>query len=144
MTTVQNRQFQVKYEVPAHWSVTHQRTDSVEVLRYHNPDDNTVLWVGQLRGRHASLRPAKALQRLLRHLGATRHEEHNVSSHGLDFLESTGTCFVNGQEVRYDARVTTSQRHVLVVYVYATTASFATQARLLHHVLESIAPLQGK
>lgn len=93
---VQNRTFQVTYAVPPHWPVTHQRTDSLEVLRYHNPEDNARLWVGQLRGRHAALPPARALQRLLRHLGATRHEEHRVSLRGLDFLESTGTCFVGG------------------------------------------------
>ena len=141
---VQNRAFQVKYQVPAHWAVTRQRTDSVEVLRYHSPEDDARLWVGQLRGRHAALPPARALQRLLRHLGATRHEEHRVSSHGLDFLESTGTCFVKGRELRYDARVTVHQGHVLVVYFYATPAAFSTQAPVLHRVLDSIAPLRGK
>ena len=141
---VHNRTFQVKYAVPPNWAVTHQRTDSVEVLRYHSPEDDARLWVGQLRGRHAALPPARALQRLLRHLGATRHEEHRVSSHGLDFLESTGTCFVGGREVRYDARVTTHQGHVLVVYVYATPAAFTTQAPMLHRVLDSITPLRGK
>ncbi|GAA4010268.1 hypothetical protein GCM10022408_23130 [Hymenobacter fastidiosus] len=141
---VQNRAFQVKYAVPPHWTVTHQRTDSVEVLRYHSPEDDARLWVGQLRGRHAALPPARALQRLLRHLGATRHEEHRVSSHGLDFLESTGTCFVGGRELRYDARVTTYQGHVLVVYFYATPATFTTQAPLLHRVLDSLTPLRGK
>ena len=141
---VHNRTFQVKYAVPPNWAVTHQRTDSVEVLRYHSPEDDARLWVGQLRGRHAALPPARALQRLLRHLGATRHEEHRVSSHGLDFLESTGTCFVGGREVRYDARVTTHQGHVLVVYVYATPATFTTQAPMLHRVLDSITPLRGK
>ena len=70
---VHNRTFQVKYAVPPNWAVTHQRTDSVEVLRYHSPEDDARLWVGQLRGRHAALPPARALQRLLRHLGATRH-----------------------------------------------------------------------
>ena len=141
---VQNRVFQVKYAVPPHWVVTRQRTDSVEVLRYHSPEDDARLWVGQLRGRHATLPPARALQRLLRHLGATHHEEHRVSSHGFDFLESTGTCFVNGRELRYDARVTTHEGHVLVVYVYATPAAFTTQAPLLHRVLDSLAPLRGK
>ncbi|MBU6123458.1 hypothetical protein [Hymenobacter siberiensis] len=141
---VQNRAFQVTYAVPPHWPVTHQRTDSLEVLRYHNPEDNARLWVGQLRGRHAALPPARALQRLLRHLGATRHEEHRVSSHGLDFLESTGTCFVGGRELRYDARVTTYQGHMLLVYLYATPAVFTTQAPLLHRVLDSLTPLRGK
>ena len=141
---VQNRTFQVTYAVPPHWPVTHQRTDSLEVLRYHNPEDNARLWVGQLRGRHAALPPARALQRLLRHLGATRHEEHRVSSRGLDFLESTGTCFVGGRELRYDARVTTYQGHMLLVYVYATPAVFTTQAPLLHRVLDSLTPLRGK
>jgi hypothetical protein len=141
---VQNRAFQVKYGVPPHWTVTHQRTDSVEVLRYHSPEDDTRLWVGQLRGRHAILPPAHALQRLLRHLGATRHEEHRVSAHGLDFLESTGTCFVGGRELRYDARVTTYQGHVLLVYVYATPVAFTTQAPLLHRMLDSLTPLRGK
>ena len=141
---VQNRTFQVTYAVPPHWPVTHQRTDSLEVLRYHNPEDNARLWVGQLRGRHAALPPAHALKRLLRHLGATRHEEHRVSSHGLDFLESTGTCFVGGRELRYDARVTTYQGHMLLVYVYATPAVFTTQAPLLHRVLDSLTPLRGK
>jgi len=144
LETVQNRTFQVKYAVPPHWAVTHQRTDSLEVLRYHSPADDARLWVGQLRGRHAALPPARALQRLLRHLGATRHEEHRVSSHGLDFLESTGTCFVGGRELRYDARVTTHQGHVLVVYVYATPDVFTTQAPLLHRVLDSLTPLRGK
>ena len=141
---VQNRTFQVTYAVPPNWPVTHQRTDSLEVLRYHNPEDNARLWVGQLRGRHAALPPARALQRLLRHLGATRHEEHRVSSHGLDFLESTGTCFVGGRELRYDARVTTYQGHMLLVYVYATPAIFTTQAPLLHRMLDSLTPLRGK
>ena len=141
---VQNRAFQMKYAVPAHWAVTHQRTDSVEVLRYHSPDDDARLWVGQLRGRHAALPPARALQRLLRHLGATHREEHRVSLHGLDFLESTGTCFVGGRALRYDARVTAHQGHVLLVAVYATPAAFTTQAPLLHRVLDSLAPLQGK
>ena len=141
---VQNRTFQVTYAVPPNWPVTHQRTDSLEVLRYHNPEDNARLWVGQLRGRHAALPPARALKRLLRHLGATRHEEHRVSSHGLDFLESTGTCFVGGRELRYDARVTTYQGHMLLVYVYATPAVFTTQAPLLHRVLDSLTPLRGK
>ena len=141
---VQNRAFEVKYAVPPHWAVTRQRTDSVEVLRYHSPDDDARLWVGQLRGRHAALPPARALQRLLRHLGATRHEEHRLSSHGLDFLESTGTCFVNGRELRYEARVTAYQGHVLLVAVYATPAAFTTQAPLLHQVLDSLAPLRGK
>jgi hypothetical protein len=141
---VQNRAFQVTYAVPPHWPVTHQRTDSLEVLRYHNPEDNARLWVGQLRGRHAALPPARALQRLLRHLGATRHEEHRVSSHGLDFMESTGTCFLGGRELRYDARVTTYQGHMLLVYLYATPAVFTTQAPLLHRVLDSLTPLRGK
>ena len=141
---VQNRAFEVKYAVPPHWAVTRQRTDSVEVLRYHSPADDARLWVGQLRGRHAALPPARALQRLLRHLGATRHEEHRVASHGLDFLESTGTCFVNGRELRYEARVTAHQGHVLLVAVYATPAAFTTQAPLLHRVLDSLAPLRGK
>ena len=141
---VQNRAFQVKYAVPPHWALTHQRTDSVEVLRYHSPEDDARLWVGQLRGRHAALPPARALQRLLRHLGATQHEEHRVSSHGFDFLESTGTCFVDGRELRYDARVTTYQGHVLLVYVYATPAAFSTQAPLLHRMLDSFTPLRGK
>ena len=141
---VQNRAFQVKYAVPPHWTVTRQRTDSVEVLRYHSPDDDARLWVGQLRGRHAALPPARALQRLLRHLGATSHEEHRVSSHGFDFLESTGTCFVGGRELRYDARVTTHLGHVLVVYVYATPGAFATQGPVLHRVLDSLTPLRGK
>ena len=141
---VQNRAFQVKYQVPPHWAVTHQRTDSVEVLRYHSPDGDARLWVGQLRGRHARLPPARALQRLLRHLGATRHEEHNLTLHGLDLLESTGTCRVNGRELRYDARVTTFQDHVLVVYFYATPAAFSTQAPVLHRMLDSLAPLRGK
>ncbi|TGE16553.1 hypothetical protein [Hymenobacter elongatus] len=141
---VQNRTFQVKYAVPPLWTVTHQRTDSVEVLRYHSPEDDARLWVGQLRGRHAGLPPARALQRLLRHLGATRHEEHRVSSHGFDFLESTGTCFIGGRELRYDARVTTYQGHVLVMYVYATPAAFTTQAPLLHRVLDSLTPLRSE
>ena len=141
---VQSRTFQMKYAVPPHWTVTRQRTDSLEVLRYHSPADDARLWVGQLRGRHAALPPARALQRLLRHLGATRHEEHRVSSHGLDFLESTGTCFVGGRELRYDARVTTYQGHVLIVYVYATPAAFATQAPVLHRILDSVTPLRGK
>lgn len=141
---VQNRTFQVKYAVPSYWAVTRQRTDSVDVLRYHSPADDARLWVGQLRGRHATLPPAQALQRLLRHLGATDHEEHHVSAQGLDFLESTGTCFVGGRELRYDARVSTYQGHVLLVYVYATPAVFSTQAPLLHRVLDSFAPLRGK
>ncbi|WP_035566417.1 hypothetical protein [Hymenobacter sp. IS2118] len=141
---VQNRAFQVKYAVPPHWALTHLRTDTVEVLRYHSPEDDARLWVGQLRGRHAALPPARALERLLRHLGATRHEEHRVSSHGLDFLESTGTCFVGGRELRYDARVTTYQGRVLLVYVYATPAAFTTQAPMLHRVLDSLTPLRGK
>lgn len=143
LEVVQNRAFQIKYQVPAHWSVTRQRTDSVEVLRYHNAEDDARLWVGQLRGQHARQPPARALQRLLRHLGATRHEEHRASAHGLDFLESTGTCFVGGRELRYDARVTTHQGHVLVVYLYATPATFATQAPLLHQVLDSLAPVRA-
>ena len=49
---VQNRAFQVTYAVPPHWPLTHQRTDSVEVLRYQSPDDDARLWVGQPRGRH--------------------------------------------------------------------------------------------
>jgi hypothetical protein len=141
---VQNRAIQVKFAVPPHWALTHQRTDSVEVLRYHSPEDDARLWVGQLRGRHAAMPPAHALQRLLRHLGATHHEEHRVSSHGFDFLESTGKCFVGGRELRYDARVTTYQGHVLVVYVYATPATFTTQAPLLHRVLDSVTPLRDK
>ena len=141
---VQNRAFQVTYAVPPHWALTHQRTDSVEVLRYQSPDDDSRLWVGQLRGRHANVPPARALQRLLRHLGATRHEEHRLSSHGLDFLESTGTCFVGGRELRYDARVTTYQGHMLLVYVYATPAIFTTQASLLHRMLDSLTPQRGK
>ena len=141
---VQNRAFQVTYAVPPHWALTHQRTDSVEVLRYQSPDGDARLWVGQLRGRHANVPPARALQRLLRHLGATRHEEHQLSSHGLDFLESTGTCFVGGRELRYDARVTTYQGRVLLVYVYATPAAFTTQAPMLHRVLDSLTPLRGK
>jgi hypothetical protein len=144
LETVRNRTFQVKYEVPAHWQLAHQRTDSVEVLRYRSPDGDALLWVGQLRGRHATLKPARALQRLLRHLGATRHEEHNISGHGLDFLESTGTCFVQGRELRYDARVTTYQGHVLLVYLYATPATFSTQAPVLHRVLDSLAPLRAE
>lgn len=141
---VPNRTYQMKYQVPPHWSVTRQRTDSVEVLRYHSPADDARLWVGQLRGRHAALPPAQALQRLLRHLGATRHEEHRVSAHGLDALESTGTCFVAGRELRYDARVSTHPGQVLLVHVYATPAVFSTQAPLLHQVLDSLAPLRGK
>ena len=141
---VRNRAFQVKYEVPAHWQLTQQQTDSVQVLRYHSPDGDAMLWVGQLRGRHATLRPARALQRLLRHLGATRHEEHYTSSHGFDFLESTGTCFVQGRELRFDARVTTYEGHVLLVYLYATPTSFSTQAPVLHRVLDSFAPLRTK
>jgi hypothetical protein len=142
---VPSRAFQVKYQVPAHWTVTRQRTDSVEVLRYHSPDNDALLWVGQLRGRHAQLTPAQAMRRVLRHqLHPLHHEEHHVSSHGLDFLESTGTYRVNGRLLRYDARVTRHQGHVLVVYLYASTAAFAAQAPLLHQVLDSAAPLRGK
>lgn len=140
---LQNRAFQTKYQVPAPWSVTRQRTDSVDVLRYHNAADDARLWVGQLRGSHARHSPPRALQRLLRHLGATRHEEHRASAQGLDFLESTGTCFVEGRTLRYDARVTAHQGHVLVVYLYATPATFATQAPLLPQLLDGLNPLRA-
>lgn len=141
---VPNRAFQVKFDVPADWRVTHQRTDSVELLGYHSPDSETRLWVGRLRGRHAQLRPAQALPRLLRELGATRHEEHALASGGLDFRESTGTCFVDGRELRYDARVTNYQGQALLVYLYATPSAYSTQAPLLHRVLDSLTPLRGK
>jgi len=141
---VRNRSFQVKYEVPAHWHVARQRTDSVEVLRYHNPDNDALLWVGQLRGQHAALWPALALQRLLRHLGAVRHEAHNVTAHGLDSLESTGTYVLNGRELRYDARVTNVQGQHLLVHIYAVPVGFASKAPLLHHALETITPLRFK
>jgi len=144
LETVCNRSFQVKYEVPAHWHVTRQRTDSVEVLRYHNPDNGALLWVGQLRGQHAALRPALALQRLLRHLGAVRHEEHNITAHGLDFLESIGTCVLNGRELRYDARVTNVQGQQLLVHVYAVPVGFASKVPLLHYALENVTPLRSK
>ena len=84
------------------------------------------------------------MQRLLRHLGARRHEEHRGAAHGLDYLESTGTCVVNGREMRYDARVTQFQGHVLVVYFYVTPANFLLQAPLLHRSLESFTPLRNK
>ena len=142
---VPGRAFQVKYQVPAHWTVTRQRTDSVEVLRYQSPNNDALLWVGQLRGRHARLTPAQALRRVLRHqLHPLRHEEHRVSAHGLDYLESSGTCRVGGRELRYDARVTQHDGHVLVVYIYASPAGFASQAPLLHQVLDSMTPVSGK
>ncbi|RTQ53423.1 hypothetical protein EJV47_01400 [Hymenobacter gummosus] len=137
----QNRAFRVKFQVPAHWLVSRQRTDSVELLRYHDPADGAHLWVARLRGRHAHTRPVSALQRLLRQLGATHHAEHRATAHGLDYLESTGTCRVGGRELRYDARVTTYQGQVLLVYLYATPTAFNTQAPLLHRVLDSFAPL---
>ena len=136
-----NRQFQVKYQVPADWHLSRHRTDSLALVSYRSPDHSTQLWVGELRGPHRQLPPAQALQRLLRHLGATRHTEHNASAHGLDYLESTGTCRVNGRELRYDARVTFHQGHALVVYVYATADKFTLQEPLLHRLLDSLTPV---
>lgn len=141
---VLNRAFQVTYAVPPPWTVTRQRTDSVDVLSYHNPADGRRLWVGQLRGRHAVLPPARALQRLLRHLGATEHAQHLASAQGLDFLESTGTCRVGGRELRYDARVSSHPGQVRLVRLHTSPAGFNTQAPLLHGVLEGFAPLRGK
>ncbi|MBT9394849.1 hypothetical protein KLP40_16915 [Hymenobacter sp. NST-14] len=141
---VQNRTYQLKYAVPAHWAVHHQRTDSVDVLGYHNPADDARLWVGQLRGRHAALPPARALQRMLRHLGATRHEPHPAVVHSLDALESSGTYYLNGRALRYDARVSAHPGPVLLVHLYATPAVFSTQTLLLHHVLDGLAPLRGR
>ena len=139
-----NRQYQIKYQVPNDWQPTRHLTDSLALTSYRSPDRSTQLWVGELRGKHSKLPPAKALSRLLRHLGATRHAEHNASAHGLDYLESTGTCYINGRELRYDARVTLHQGHVLVVYVYATPDKFAMQEPLLHRLLDSLTPLPGR
>ncbi|WBO86762.1 hypothetical protein [Hymenobacter yonginensis] len=141
---VLNRSYQFRYAVPPHWAVCHQRTDSVNVLGYHNPADDARLWVGQLRGRHATLPPARALQRVLRHLGATRHEQHHAAVHLPDALESSGTYHLRGREVRYDARVSRHPGQVLLVHLYATPAAFGTQAPLLHHVLDGLAPLRGR
>lgn len=137
---VANRHYQIKYQVPVDWQATRHVADSLALTRYQSPDGNTRLWVGQLRGAHRHVPPARALRRLLRHLGATRHEEHRVSAHGLDYLESTGTCRVDGRELRYDARVANHQGHVLVVYVYATPERFAVQEPLLNRLLDSVTP----
>ena len=136
-----NRQRQVKYQVPDTWRTTRHRTDSLTLVSYGSPDGSTQLWVGELPGPHRHLPPAQALRRLLRHLGATGHAEHNASAHGLDYLESTGTCRLNGRELRYDARVTTHQGHTLLVYVYATPEKFALQEPLLHRLLDSLTPV---
>lgn len=100
--------------------------------------------MGQLRGPAGQMAPARALRKLLRRLGATRHQEHHVSAHGLDLLESTGTCLVDGRTLRYDARVGTHQGHTVVVYVYATPENFALQEPLLHRVLDSLTPVPGR
>jgi len=109
-----NRNYQLKYQVPAGWQPTRLLSDSLSVLRYDSPDGTTRLWVGQLRGPAGQVPPARALRKLLRRLGATRHHEHHVSAHGLDLLESTGTCLVDGRTLRYDARVGVHQGHTVV------------------------------
>ena len=139
---VVNRQFQVKYDVPADWHLTRHKTDSLRLTSYSSPDGSTRMWVGELRGKHRHLPPAQALAGLLRHLGATEHEEHNASAHGLDYLESTGTCELGGQELRYDARVTDHQGHVLLIYVYTTPDKFNVQEPFLHQLLDGVTPLQ--
>jgi hypothetical protein len=141
LAPVVNRSYQVKYLVPNSWEPTRHVTDSLTLTHYQSPDRTMHLWVGQLRGAHSSLPPARALQRLLRHLGATRHEEHNASGHGLDYLESTGTCYVQGRELRYDARLTQHQGQTLVMYVYATPEKFNLHTPLLHQLLDSLTPV---
>ncbi|SFQ24746.1 hypothetical protein [Hymenobacter arizonensis] len=141
LAPVVNRSYQVKYMVPNDWQPTRHITDSLTLTHYLSPDRTMHLWVGQLRGTHSGLPPARALQRLLRHLGATHHREHNAIGHGLDYLESTGTCFVQGRELRYEARLAQHHGQMLVMYVYATPEEFNMQAPLLHQLLDSLTPV---
>ncbi|UYZ62772.1 hypothetical protein [Hymenobacter weizhouensis] len=129
------------YAVPPSWQTSYARTDSLSLISYRSPDQETLLWVAAVRPVAGTAHAASpALRQLLRHVGVYGFAPTYTTERGLDRLESTGTCWQAGRELRYEVRVLGDESHHLLVFFYLTPTHTALTEPTLPALLRQLTP----
>ena len=135
------RPLQRLYSVPPSWQTAYARTDSLSMVSYRSPDQETMLWVATVPlGTRLPTTPAGALRQVLRHVAVHGLTPTRTSQRGLDYLEGTGVCWRAGRELRYDVRVLNDDGHHLLVFLHLTPVHSAFPEPALPALLHQLTP----